>query len=391
MNRRLLALIVIFGFGLVKISNFFNIFTFSFTPKSLDISEIDYYKVVYYKENWDNRDETVEVKGAKLTTARMFEGQYVGVLDLPPGPPTVTREDLHRVRPHAVWEKAHQSKSAKLPLGGNHCKNRSGTALATSGNFMAVNSWHQMVSVTAHYNALRTVDDGGRVDYLVLSTLTKMPLDASSFKPAFKVFYTKGEMTDTTDMCFKRIIFTDQTPGYKAGWVGAMWKLAGRDKTFHDTMEAHPMFALRFREMVEDMHRLVEPRTVREDKLCYMKRKVGGRRGFRDEKTEASFQSLLKPEVVMAFDYNEPNALVQVRTINQCSTLIGTHGAGLGHMLWADPGLHVVEMGDGNNCRGYYYHLAHILGHSYECIGIGSLARPDFTQVWLHLSPRIHS
>lgn len=358
----------------------------------LKISNIDYYQSVCYSANWAQRKKYV-LGNTTLTTARMYADQYVAVLDLPDGPPRVNREILHRTALGEIRDKASGSKSAKLPLGDETCGVRSGTALVTSGNFRQTNGWHQMVSFNAHWQAMRTVEGKHKkVDYLVLSTEGEYPATSSPYSQAWKIFYRNKALPDNArGKCYKRIIFTDLAPHQRSGWVGGLWNLARIDNTFEDTMTAHPEFVDDFRDMHSEILEAVEPRVPRVNRtLCYIKRKVGGRRGFRDHTAEHNFVDLFKPDVTMDFKPNVPPVSTQVRSINQCTTIVGIHGAGLSYMFWADPGLNVVELGDNNTCRGYYRHMAKLLGHSYACVGIGSLSNPEFTELWTnHLSPSV--
>ncbi len=347
----------------------------------LKISNIDYYNAVYYKENWAKR-KVIHLGNTTLTIARMYSDQFVAVVDLPDGPPTVTRGVLHRAAPGAIRGVPGGSKAVKLQLGDDTCKVRTGTALLTSSNFRAPNSWHQMVSFHSHWQAQRTVLGDKKVDYLVLSTEGKYSITNTPYSEAYHIFYRDKFLLDNvTSQCYKRIIFTDLAPHRKRGWVGGMWNLAGYNGAFHDTMKAHPRYVLDYRMLHRELLKAVDPRAPRKSKtLCYMKRKVGGTRGFQSIRSEKTFIELFKP-LIMDFSPGNPPVDQQVRSINQCTTITGIHGAGLGYMIWADPGLNVVELGDNNICRGYYKHMAKLLGHSYVCVGIGSLASPNFSSL----------
>lgn len=357
----------------------------------LEISNIDYFQTAYYEENWAKK-KVVSLRNTTLVYARMYADQYVAVVELPDGPPTVTRADLHAVAPLAIREVPSGSKSAKLQLGDETCTVRAGTALMTSGNFMVPNGWHQMVSFHAHWQALKTTGID-KVDYLVLFSGTRFPNVNSPYSEAYKIFYRNGFRMDTKKhQCYKRIIFTDLAPHRRSGWVGGMWNLAGYNGRFRDTMLAHPRYVDEYRRMQSEILQAVEPRARRTGNhtLCYMKRTVGGTRGFQTAMVENGFVDLFKPNLIMDFAPGKPPAHQQVRTMNQCNTLTGTHGAGLGYMIWADKGLNVVEMGDGTACRGYYKHMAQLLGHRYACVPIGSLGNPQLTELWKnHLSPSV--
>lgn len=344
------------------------------------LSEFDYYNVAHYEKNWKNRKVfDVNNKSAKLITCRMFEGQYVNMVELftSANNPQVTRGDLHRVAPFAVRGQVEGSKSANLdkvlgtPTG---CEKREGTAIVTSGNFKAINSWHQMVSFAAHYDAMKTVlGENNKADYLVLTSLGRHGDFVSPFSTAFGVFYKKRIVSelDTRSHCYKRVIFTDVPEDYVTSWVGAMWQLAGWKSNYKEVVKRHPEMQRVYQRMQAEVLQEVEPREKRKERnMCYIKRKTGGPRGFASQKDENEFLRLVNPNVTLDFHPNDPAPIIQVRSINQCSSIIGIHGAGLGYMFWADKGLRVIELVDDNNCRGYYANMAHILGHNYECIGV---------------------
>ncbi|KAL7543739.1 hypothetical protein ACHAXR_013026 [Thalassiosira sp. AJA248-18] len=68
----------------------------------------------------------------------------------------------------------------------------------------------------------------------------------------------------------------------------------------------------------------------------------------------------------LEFNENVPFA-AQVQRSSECSILFGTHGAGLGHMIWMESGSHIVEIGNHMVCETYYKSMSVWYGHEYTC------------------------
>jgi len=60
----------------------------------------------------------------------------------------------------------------------------------------------------------------------------------------------------------------------------------------------------------------------------------------------------------------------QIQVAKESSTLIGQHGAGLAHMLWMEPGSHIIEIAPPlpTQVQEIFSRLAKTLGHSYTRI-----------------------
>jgi len=73
---------------------------------------------------------------------------------------------------------------------------------------------------------------------------------------------------------------------------------------------------------------------------------------------------------VQVVDFARMNPLDQIREVQQATTLVGQHGAGLVHMLWMPPNSHVVEIAPPlpSQVEHIFQELARTLGHSYERI-----------------------
>ncbi len=57
----------------------------------------------------------------------------------------------------------------------------------------------------------------------------------------------------------------------------------------------------------------------------------------------------------------------QIALFREASLIIGPHGAGFANMIWAPPGAKVVEFFHPHYYPPYFYYLAQVLGHSYDC------------------------
>jgi Glycosyltransferase 61 len=76
-------------------------------------------------------------------------------------------------------------------------------------------------------------------------------------------------------------------------------------------------------------------------------------------------------------DFSEMSLDQQIAMMQSTAVLVGLHGAGLTNMLFASPGLHVVEITDPDFPNADYYMLASALGHAYwhlEGIACGASA-----------------
>ncbi len=132
--------------------------------------------------------------------------------------------------------------------------------------------------------------------------------------------------------------------------------------------------------------------------VCYMSRRL---RPQRKRHFSPSFEAYLDKRLDdwanrhgkeiefhrLEFDEMTPFSM-QVELSSQCNLLFGTHGAGLGHMLWMESGSQIVEIGNHMTCETYYKSMASWYGHEYTCFSEvdGHEIRHDKNQVYHSLN-----
>ncbi|KAL3805424.1 hypothetical protein ACHAWO_006228 [Cyclotella atomus] len=111
--------------------------------------------------------------------------------------------------------------------------------------------------------------------------------------------------------------------------------------------------------------------------VCYMSRQLRKERvRYFSQEFEPIIEDVLDTWAVkhsatikfkrLSFDDSIPFS-EQIEKTSSCSILFGTHGAGLGHMLWMRSGASVIEIGGKFGCELYYRAMTSWYDHDYIC------------------------
>jgi len=261
-------------------------------------------------------------------------------------------------------------------------KERKGVAIVVTGDFLNHGIWHFMAqlhviwSLLAYYSiSPNTVVDV--VDWTGTRSIFALPEMERSWTAVFQRLYFDSDLPPPFSLrepsCYQTLVWAETD----IMWPGPIWQLSTPDVTVTPCLEGDTfMKPMRlFRDALLSQlpaHPLQTlPRTV-----CFLTRE----REYPERAFSTELNLLFRKHAhewanatgINYLEYAFTSAIPlmeQVTRIQVCDALIGPHGAGLGHVLWAQSKVLVVEWDDKytTRCRSYYGNLARSFGHRYFC------------------------
>jgi hypothetical protein len=270
----------------------------------------------------------------------------------------------------------------------NEYQTPNGTALLVTQNFGCNNLWHALANHHGVWTLLKVLDLSPSNITAILPTEYGTVFASSPHCTVADILWPLYIDIDNTRLkqtnCFERLVFIETN----LNRPGPYWEqYQVKEQCSSDTpyMRQHEEFHAEAREiamqMISNSSNGENNNMIRKERqqpeVCYMSRQLRKERvRYFSQEFEPIIEDVLDTWAAkhsatikfkrLSFDDSIPFS-EQIEKTSSCSILFGTHGAGLGHMLWMRSGASVIEIGGKFGCELYYRAMTSWYGHDYIC------------------------